>query len=65
MIICLVKFSLTRRVCFSIPLIYNARVSTCMHLFSNLHVPHAPNSARVNVYKCPVSSLLKVDHMIN
>ena len=36
-----------------------------MHLFSNLQVPHAPNSARVNNYKYPVSCLPKVDHVIN
>lgn len=65
MIIRLVKFSLQGSVCFSIRLIYNARARTCMHLFSNLHVPHAPNSAPVNVYKCAVSCLPKVDHVIN
>ena len=65
MIIRLVNFSLKRRVCFSIRLIYNARACKCMHLFSNLRVPHAPNSALVNVYKCPVSCLSKVDHVIN
>ena len=65
MIIRLVNFSIKIRVCFSIRFIYNAQASNCTHLFSNLHVPHAPNSARVNVYNCPVSFLPKVDHLIN
>ena len=65
MIIRLVNFSLKRRVCFSIRLIYNARACKCMHLFSSLHVPHVPDSARANVYKCAVSFLPKVDHVIN